>query len=126
MFGLGALVSYTQTNLNAEVKMKKHFLCTHTWATADAGEQFLKDTKDVTDRQMFEGFKTEKAELLQNWMGKEDFFCCHWYAEDEDAIFAALDQMGANAIMVSMPSEMQRYVSSDSFTDKPMVNPDVV
>ena len=106
--------------------MKKHFLCTHTWATADAREQFLKDTKDVTDRQMFEGFKTEKAELLQNWMGKEDFFYCHWYAEDEDAIFAALDQMGANAIMVSMPSEMQRYVSSDSFTDKPMVNPDEV
>ena len=103
--------------------MKKHFLCTHTWASEEAKEQFLVATKDMTDRQMLEGFKTEKAELLQNWMGKEDFFYCHWYAEDEDAIFSALDQMDANNFMVSMPSEMQRYVSHEHLTDKPMINP---
>ena len=103
--------------------MKKHFLCTHTWASEEAKEQFLVATKDMTDRQMLEGFKTEKAELLQNWMGKEDFFYCHWYAEDEDAIFSALDLMDANNFMVSMPSEMQRYVSHEHLTDKPMVNP---
>ena len=103
--------------------MKKHFLCTHTWASEEAKEQFLVATKDMTDRQMLEGFKTEKAELLQNWMGKEDFFYCHWYAEDEDAIFSALDLMDANSFMVSMPSEMQRYVSHEHLTDKPMVNP---
>tara|TARA_B100000886_G_C20168462_1_gene385043 strand:- start:118 stop:438 length:321 start_codon:yes stop_codon:yes gene_type:complete len=103
--------------------MKKHFLCTHTWASEEAKEQFLVATKDMTDRQMLEGFKTEKAELLQNWMGKEDFFYCHWYAEDEDAIFSALDLMDANNFMVSMPSEMQRYVSYEHLTDKPMVNP---
>ena len=103
--------------------MKKHFLCTHTWASEEAKEQFLVATKDMTDRQLLEGFKTEKAELLQNWMGKEDFFYCHWYAEDEDAIFSALDLMDANNFMVSMPSEMQRYVSHEHLTDKPMVNP---
>ena len=103
--------------------MKKHFLCTHTWASEEAKEQFFFSTKDMTDRQMLEGFKTEKAELLQNWMGKEDFFYCHWYAEDEDAIFSALDLMDANSFMVSMPSEMQRYVSHEHLTDKPMVNP---
>ena len=103
--------------------MKKHFLCTHTWASEEAKEQFLVATKDMTDRQMLEGFKTEKAELLQNWMGKEDFFYCHWYAEDEDAIFSALDLMDANNFMVSMPSEMQRYVSHEHLTDEPMVNP---
>ena len=103
--------------------MKKHFLCTHTWASEEAKEQFLVATKDMTDRQMLEGFKTEKAELLQNWMGKEDFFYCHWYAEDEDAIFSALDLMDANNFMVSMPNEMQRYVSHEHLTDKPMVNP---
>ena len=103
--------------------MKKHFLCTHTWASEEAKEQFLVATKDMTDRQMLEGFKTEKAELLQNWMGKEDFFYCHWYAEDEDAIFSALELMDANNFMVSMPSEMQRYVSHEHLTDKPMVNP---
>ena len=103
--------------------MKKHFLCTHTWASDEAKEQFMVATKDMTDRELIEGFKTDKAELLQNWMGKEDFFYCHWYAEDEDAIFSALDLMDANSVMVSMPSEMQRYVSHEHLTDKPMINP---
>ena len=106
--------------------MKKHFLCTHTWASAEAKQQFFKDTKGITDRQMLEGFKTENAEFLQNWMGKEDFLYCHWYAEDEDAIFSALDQMGANEIMVSMPSEIQSYILSEKITDNPMINPDEV
>lgn len=75
---------------------------------------------------MFPGFKTEKPELLQNWMDKEDFFYCHWYAEGADVIFGALDQMGANAILVSLPSEMQRYISLDKFFETIMVKPDEV
>ena len=101
-------------------------MCTHTWANDEAKEQFMAATKDMTDRQLIEGFKTEKAELLQNWMGKEDFFYCHWFAEDEDAIFAALDIMDANAVMVSMPREIQRYVTHEHLTDKPMLNPEEV
>ena len=43
--------------------MKKHFLCTHTWTSDEAKEQFSVATKDMTDRQLLEGFKTEKAAL---------------------------------------------------------------
>ena len=32
----------------------------------------------------------------------EDFYC-HWYAEDEDAVFSALEQMGMNDVMVTLP-----------------------
>ena len=67
--------------------------------------------------------KTEKAELLQHWMGTGDFFYCHWCAEDEDAICAALEQMGMNDIMVTLPTETQRYVSSNTLTGERMVNP---
>ena len=38
------------------------------------------------------------------------------YVEDEDEIFVAIDQMGANEITVTMLSKVQRYVSSDNFT----------
>ena len=31
-------------------------------------------TSDITDREFFESVKTERAETLRHWMGKEDFF----------------------------------------------------
>ena len=67
--------------------------------------------------------QTDRAELLANWMGKEDFFYCHWFAESDDAIFEALDQLGLNEIMVSMPNEMQRYVRHDNIKDEVLGNP---
>ena len=78
----------------------------------------------MTDRQLLKDFKTEKAELLQNWMGKEDFLYCHQNGLDEDAVFEALDAVGANNIMVNIPNKMQLYLFYIQFTDQPMVNPD--
>ena len=89
----------------------------------DIKDKFFEDTKNLTDKELFDGMKTEKAELLQHWMGTEDFFYCHWYAEDEDAIFAALENMEMNAVMVTLPTEMQRYISSDRLNGERMVNP---
>ena len=77
----------------------------------------------MTDRQLFDGMQTDRAELLANWMGKEDFFYCHWFAESDDAIFEALDQLGLNEVMVSMPNEMQRYVRHDNIKDEVLGNP---
>ena len=62
--------------------MKKHFICTHTYMSDEIKDKFFEDTKNLTDKELFDGMKTEKAELLQHWMGTEDFFYCHWYAED--------------------------------------------
>ena len=53
---------------------KKHFMCTHTWASPEARETLMENTKNMTDRQFFESLKTDKAETLQHWMGTEDFF----------------------------------------------------
>jgi hypothetical protein len=106
------------------IVIKKHFICTHPWASESAQKDFLHQSKDMTDRQVFDAIKTEKAELLVHWMGKEDFFYCHWYAQDEEAIFQAIDILCFNDIMVSTPNEMQRVVSSNAFTDEAMINPD--
>jgi|TARA_B110000495_G_scaffold189440_1_gene190510 hypothetical protein len=105
---------------------KKHYMCTHTWATTEAEKAFLENTKGMTDRQLFEGISTKNAELLQHWMGKEDFFYCHWYAESEEAIFESLEISGFNDLMVSMPNEMHRYVSADNITDDPLIVPSEV
>ena len=102
---------------------KKHFICTHTWVSPEARVEFLKMTSDITDREFFESVKTERAETLRHWMGKEDFFYCHWFAEDEDAIFDALEGIGGNDFMATLPIETERYVDSSDIKDQMLVNP---
>ena len=77
-------------------------------------ETLIDSTLNMTDREFFSGIGTEKAELLQHWMGKEDFFFCHWYAESEEAILEALGDF--NDLIVTLPHEMPRYVSVEKIT----------
>ena len=102
---------------------KKHFMCTHPWATPEARQTLLTMPQGMTDRQFFKALKTDTAETLQHWMSTEYFFYCHWFAESEGAIFDVLEARGFNGLMVSMPNEMQRYVSAKNITDGQMVNP---
>ena len=103
--------------------MKKHFMATHTWTSNEARDKVIEMNSGMTEEEFFSGLKTEKAETLQHWMGKDDFFFCHWYAEDEQSIIDVLEKAGLNDLIVTMPSEMQRYVSSDKISDEKLVNP---
>ena len=101
----------------------KHFMCTHTFSSEDAWARSSNPDTVLTDRQFFELLNKDKARVLQHWRGSEDFFFCHWYAESEDAIIEALEKVGFNDLIVTMPNEMQRYISIDKPTGKPIVNP---
>ena len=57
-------------------------------------------------------------------MGKEDFFFCHWYADSADDIMDALDKGGYHELMITMPSEMQRFVSVENIQDRKLKNPE--
>ena len=103
--------------------MKKHFMATHTWTSNEARDKVIEMNSGMTEEEFFSGLKTEKAETLQHWMGKDDFFFCHWYAESEDAIIEALEKVGFNDLIVTMPNEMQRDISIDKPTGTPIVNP---
>ena len=74
---------------------------------------------------MFEGAKTDKAQMLAHWMGKEEFFFCHWYAESEEAILEALAKIGLDEIVVTAANEMTRYISVDDMKDQPVGDPDL-
>ena len=103
---------------------KKHYICTHTWNNAEARKDVIERTKGMTDKMFFEVLKSEKAETLQHWMGKDDFFFCHWYAESEEAIFESLEKAGFNSLMMTLPNEMPRFVSIYNITNKEMNDPD--
>ena len=93
-------------------------MCTHTFVNQEAAEQFISATLELTDRQIFEGLKTEKAEMLAHWRGEEEFFFCHWYAETDDDMFAALESAGFNDLMHTLPNEMQLFLSAKTLADK--------
>ena len=90
---------------------KKHFMCTHTWGSDAVRDQVAEQSKEMTDVDFFALFKTEKAEVLQHWMGKDDFF------------YEALEAAQFNNLIVTMPNEMPRYVSSEKLTGKVMADP---
>ena len=97
---------------------KKHYICTHTWNDSESRKLVIKQTKGMTDKMFFEALKSKKAEALQHWRGKDDFFFCHWYAETDDDIFAALEAAGFNDLMHTLPNEMQLFLSAETLTDK--------
>ena len=103
---------------------KRHFICTHTWNDPESRKTVIESTKGMTDHDFFTALKSDKAETLQHWMGKEDFFFCHWYAESEDAIFESLEKAGFNSLMMTLPNEMPRFVSVYNITNKEMADPD--
>ena len=102
---------------------KKHFICTHTWLNEDAKKQGTEFTSNMTEKEFFDSVKTDKAETLAHWMGKEDFFFCHWYAESEEDIIDALGEE-TNSLILTLPHEMPRYISSNNISDELVVNPD--
>ena len=103
---------------------KKHYICTHTCSDPEARKTFIDNTTNITVREFFESIGTDKAKLLQHWMGKEDFFFCHWYADSADDIMDALDKGGYHELMITMPSEMQRFVTADNIKDQKLINPE--
>jgi len=103
---------------------KKHFICTHTWNNPESRKTVIENTKGMTDKMFFEVLKSEKAETLQHWMGKDDFFFCHWYAESEEAIFENLEKAGFNSLMMTLPNEMPRFVSIYNIKNEEMKDPD--
>ena len=101
----------------------KHFIATHTCFSEEARRAFIENTKALTHKEMIEGTKSEKAKLLAHWMGKDDFFFCHWLADSEEAIHDVLEVQGIAAIIVTNANEMVRFVSSSDLKDEPGGDP---
>ena len=102
---------------------KKHFICAHTWLNEDAKKASTEAKSNMTEKEFFDYVKTDKAETLAPWMGKEGFFFRHWYADSADDIMAALDKGGYDELMITMTSEMQRFVSVDNMKDQKVNKP---
>ena len=73
---------------------------------------------------MLEFCKKEKAEMLSQWMGTDDFFYCHWYAESEDAIHAVLEELEVDKMCATSVNEMSRFVTARDKNSRLVGDPD--
>ena len=103
---------------------KKHFIAVHTCFTDEARRSFIDLSKGLTHAQMIEECKNEKAEMLAQWMGKDDFFYCHWFAENEEAIHELLGELGVDQMCATSVNEMSRYVDANDRNSKLVGDPD--
>jgi hypothetical protein len=98
--------------------MTKHFMCTHTFHSEESKSAFDVSAQNMTGGQMFAMMKNNHAELMGHWRGDNEFFCCHWYADDEDAIIDTLDALGFGDLMMTLPNEMRMFIDTNSDLEK--------
>ena len=86
----------------------KHFIATHTFHSDKVKKVYLKFVKHrKKNAQWFENVpKRKNAQLNQLFIGKADFFFCHWYTESESAIIEALTEAGADQYIITMATEV--------------------
>ena len=105
---------------------KKHFVAIHTCFSEEGRRAFIDLTKDLTHQELIDSCRTEDAEMIAQWMGKDDFFYCHWYAESEESINEVLENLGVDKICVTAVNEMSRYVTSKNPSSKLVGDPDKI
>ena len=82
--------------------------------TAEVKEKFLlalKHRKILDSVDIEKDQSTDYALMLQIFLGKGDFFFCHWIAESEDAILDFLIEGGEDQFFHTMCAEMDYYIT---------------
>ena len=114
---------------STEIKLK-HFIATHTFHSSGKMKEFraafkhrkknsdwfntetpetkeyffntLRDRQIVTEAERNNFNQSNYVILYQFFLGKGDFFFCHWYAIDERAIIDRLAAAGADKFFITM------------------------
>ena len=114
---------------STEIKLK-HFIATHTFHSSGKMKEFraafkhqkknsdwfntetpetkeyffntLRDRQIVNEAERNNFNQSDYVILYQFFLGKGDFFFCHWYAIDEQAIIDRLSAAGADKFFITM------------------------
>ena len=110
-----------------------NYMCIHTFTSEEARREYLTPPekrdppeKRLTEKEWASFGNSTKATCLQEWLGDEEFFFCHWYAESPDAILEQLDILGHTSLVITACYEMERFTSAFRNSDEPRYYPDHV
>ena len=98
----------------------KHFIATHTFHSDKVKKEYLKFVKHrKKNADWFENVpKRENAQLHQLFIGKADFFFCHWYAESEQVIIDKLASIGADDLFITMAVKTKKPIADTDELEK--------
>ena len=60
----------------------------------------------------------DRARVVQVFIGKADFFFCHWYAESEQIITDKLASIGADDLFITMVEKTKKPIADPEELDK--------
>ena len=89
--------------------------------TAEVKEKFLlalKHRKIVDSVDIEKDQSTDYALMLQIFLGKGDFFFCHWLAESEEDIHAVLRENGRDQLVFTACYEISIHIDDRCLTDE--------
>ena len=108
-----------------------HYMCIHTFTSEKARREYLTPPekrdppeKRLTEKEWANFGNSTKAKCLQEWLGDEEFFFCHWHAESADAILKQIDILGHTSLVITACYEMDRFTSAFRNSDEPRYYPD--
>ena len=90
-----------------------HYLATHTFHSDKIKKEYYRSIKSRKNNDWFAEINNpdhplhEKAKVVQVFIGREDFFFCHWYAESEQVILEKLTSLGADEVIITMANKIE-------------------
>ena len=93
-----------------------YYLATHTFHSDEKRKLYTKRIKGRKNDEWVSMMNDpsnpfhERARVVQVFIGKADFFFCHWYAESEQAIIDKLSFLGADDFCITMATKTKKPV----------------
>ena len=69
-----------------------------------------------TDAEWSEKWTFDKCKCIATWIGNDDFFFCHWEAEDEQDIHNALAENGLDKFVVTACYRAHSHIDTKNLT----------
>ena len=110
--------------LNTRGRYSDYYLATFTLNSNAKKKELLKRIKgrpnDVWVSMMNDPSNPfhDRARVVQVFIGKADFFFCHWYAESEQVIIDKLASIGADDLFITMAVKTKKPIADTDELEK--------
>ena len=98
---------------------RKTYIAIHTYISDDAKKQMLTtpyEEDKQTDVEWEKKWTFDKSKCVEAWMGNDDFFFCHWEAEEEQDIHNALELNGLDQFCVTACYRIHSHIDTEALT----------
>ena len=96
----------------------RRYMAIHTFHSEQTKRAVMKWAAEnkATQREFMAGQVFDKCRTLATWLGNDDFFFCHWEAEDEQDIHNALAENGLDKFVVTACYRAHSHIDTKNLT----------